>query len=77
MLLLRRRCNVTLLRSETRVSHQKIPGFQILLQNPGFGFGETRGGHTTDDHLKAILLVGCCTSKPNVDDIMREKRQFL
>ena len=29
-----------------------------------------------DDHLKAILMVGCCTSKPNVDDIMREKRQF-
>ena len=30
----------------------------------------------TDDHLKAILMVGCCTSKPNVDDIMRGKRQF-
>ncbi len=30
----------------------------------------------TDDHLKAILMVGCCTSKPNIDDIMTEKRQF-
>ena len=30
----------------------------------------------TDDHLKAIFMVGYCTSKPNVDDIMREKRRF-
>ena len=30
----------------------------------------------TDDHWKAILMVGCCTYKPNVDDIMREKQQF-
>ena len=27
----------------------------------------------TDDHLKAILMVGCCTSKPNIDDITRKK----
>ena len=30
----------------------------------------------TDGHLKAVLMVGCCTSIPNVDDIMREKQQF-
>ena len=29
-----------------------------------------------DGHLKAILMVGCCTSKPNVGDIMKEKGQF-
>ena len=31
----------------------------------------------TDDHLKAILMVGCCTSEPNVDDIMRENDNFI
>ena len=30
----------------------------------------------TDEHLKAILMVGCSTSKPNLDDILRDKRQF-
>ena len=30
----------------------------------------------TDEYIKAILLLGCNTSKPNLDDILRDKRQF-
>ncbi|XP_076046674.1 general transcription factor II-I repeat domain-containing protein 2B-like [Oratosquilla oratoria] len=30
----------------------------------------------TDEHLKAILLIGCSNSKPNIDDILKAKRQF-
>ena len=30
----------------------------------------------TDEHLKAILLLGCSTSKPNLDNILCDKRQF-
>ena len=30
----------------------------------------------TDEYLKVILLFGCSTSKPNLDDILRDKRQF-
>ena len=30
----------------------------------------------TGEHLKAILLVGCNTSKPNLDELLRDKQQF-
>ena len=30
----------------------------------------------TDEHLKAILLIGCSNLKPKVDDILRVKKQF-
>ena len=30
----------------------------------------------TNEHMKAILMVGCCTSKPNLDNILKEKQQF-
>ena len=30
----------------------------------------------TDKHLKAIFLVGCTNIKPNLDNILRNKRQF-
>ena len=26
----------------------------------------------TDEHLKVILMVGCCTSKPDLDDILKK-----
>ena len=29
-----------------------------------------------NEHLKAILLIGCSNSKPNIDDIMKGKLQF-
>ena len=30
----------------------------------------------TDEHLKAILLVQCSNTKPNIEDIMRNKEQI-
>ena len=36
----------------------------------------TRRTRLTDEHLKAILLIGCSNSKPNIDDILKAKRQF-
>ncbi|CAL1548596.1 unnamed protein product [Lymnaea stagnalis] len=30
----------------------------------------------TDDHLKAMLQIGCSSSKPNNHDILKAKRQF-
>ncbi|CAM1327244.1 Uncharacterised protein r2_g3626 [Pycnogonum litorale] len=30
----------------------------------------------TDEHLKAILMVGCSNHKANIDDILKAKRQF-
>ena len=30
----------------------------------------------TDEHLKAILLVQCSNTKPNLEDIMKNKEQF-
>ena len=30
----------------------------------------------TYEHLKAIPLVGCSNIKPNLDDILKNKRQF-
>ena len=30
----------------------------------------------TDEHLKAILLVQCSNTKPNIEDIMKNKEQF-
>ena len=27
-----------------------------------------------DEHLKANLMVGCCTSKPNLEDILKKKQ---
>ena len=29
-----------------------------------------------NEHLKANLMVGCCNSKPDLNDILKEKRQF-
>ena len=30
----------------------------------------------TDEHLKAILLVQCSHTKPNIEDIIKNKEQF-
>ena len=30
----------------------------------------------TDEHLKAILLVQCCNTKPNIENIMKNKERF-
>ena len=30
----------------------------------------------TDEHLKTILLVQCSNTEPNIEDIMKNKKQF-
>ena len=30
----------------------------------------------SDEHLKAILLIGCSNSKPNIDNILKGKLKF-
>ena len=30
----------------------------------------------TDEHLEAILLIQCSNTKPNIEDIMKNKEQF-
>ena len=50
--------------------------WNIFVEWAALELGKTLRTRLTEENLKAILMIGCCASNSNLDDILNEKRQF-